>query len=70
MKFEVIRTDINKTVLKASEYIDEAAALGSYMSALMLAGILKMSDKHSVATPLGNSQYRLANGWTLEIRAI
>ena len=66
-KFEITRTDINKVVVKPYEFRDEQAALGEYMSCLMIAGIL---PHEAPVDALGNGCYRLGNGWELQIRAV
>ena len=68
-KFEIIRTDLNdKIVVKATEFRDEAAALGEYMSMLMLAGAIKMNRAGEAVDSLGGGKYRLSNGWSIAIR--
>lgn len=69
MKYEIIRTDINKTVLKAMEFNSEEDALGQYMSVLMLAGIIRMGKKEGFAEEIEPHNYRLPNGWMVEVRA-
>lgn len=66
MKFQITRTDINKIVVKPYEFRDENAALGEYMSCLMIAGVLSFKAE---AEPLGNGKYRLTNGWELQVSA-
>jgi len=66
-KYEITRTDINKIVVKPYEFRDEQAALGEYMSCLMIAGALPFKAE---AEALGNGKYRLTNGWELQIRAV
>lgn len=66
-KYEITRTDINKVVVKPYEFRDEAAAIGEYMSCLMIAGIL---PHEAPVDDLGNGCYRLGNGWELQIRAV
>ena len=69
MKFEIIRTDLsNKIIVQATEFRDEAAALGEYMSILMLAGILKMNRTGESVDSLGEGRYRLSNGWNIQVR--
>ena len=68
MKLEIFRTDINKTVVPAMNYTDADAAVGKYISALMLVGILGMT-KNPIRHTEG-SDYTLANGWTLQVRAV
>lgn len=68
MKLEIYRTDINKTVVPAMEYVDSDSAVGKYCSALMLVGILGMNNKPIRHTE-GN-YYTLANGWTLQAREV
>lgn len=70
MKFELFRTDINKRVVPPMDYADEQVALGQYISALMMVGILQRNDSGLTVTPLGQHKYRLANGWELEVRKI
>lgn len=69
-KFEIIRTDINKTVLKPYEFHDEEAALGQYVSCLMLAGIIQMNKSQNPAEQIGEHQYKLVNGWKIQINKI
>lgn len=68
--FEIIRTDINKRVVPAMEYTDEKAALGEYISALMLVGILPMGSKGLEVDLIAGSEYRLSNGWKVEVRSV
>jgi hypothetical protein len=68
--FEVIRADINKKVVPAMKYIDEAAAVGEYVSCLMLAGIIKMSRNGGEYTENGNGEYTLSNGWQIKVVAV
>ncbi len=44
MKYEIYREDINKIVLKEVEAQDSEDAIGKYVSALMIAGIVIMND--------------------------
>lgn len=69
-KFEIVRTDINKTVVKAHEFHDEDAALGQYVSCLMLAGVIPMNKSANPAEQIGAHQYRLSNGWELQINKL
>lgn len=69
-KFEIIRTDINKVVVKPYEFRDEDAALGEYVSCLMLAGIIPMAKSTNPVTQIGDHQYNLCNGWELQINQI
>ena len=69
-KFEIVRTDINKTVVKPYEFQDEQAALGQYISCLMLAGIIPMNKSQNPAEQIGEHQYQLVNGWKLQINQI
>ena len=66
--FEIIRTDINKRVVPAMKYSSEEEAVGQYVSALMLAGIVKMNSSGLGVEKVGNA-YRLSNGWIVEARA-
>ena len=68
MRLEILRTDINKVVLASMDFVDERAALGEYISALMLAGIIKMDHSGTTVAEIGPHKYRLANGWNLEVR--
>lgn len=69
-KFEIIRTDINKTVLKAYEFADVEAAVGKYISTLMLVGIIKMGRGGEKIESLGDNKFRLSNGWEIEVCAV
>lgn len=44
MKYEIYREDINKILLKEVEAQDYEDAVGKYVSALMIAGIVKMNN--------------------------
>jgi len=67
MKFEIIRTDIKKVVLKATEFPDAAYAFGQYLCAITLVGILRSADDY---THIGGNSYVLKNGWKLEVREV
>lgn len=65
MKYEIVRTDLsNKIVLPATEFRDAEDAMGNYIFALTMAGILKSADDY---THNGGTSYTLKNGWKLEV---
>lgn len=68
--FEIVRTDINKRVVPPMKYADEKKALGEYISALMLVGILPMGNKGLEVENISGSEYRLSNGWKVEVRRV
>lgn len=68
-KFEIIRTEINKTVVKPYEFRDEDAALGEYVSILMISGIIPMNTSNP-AERIGEHLYQLCNGWKIQINKI
>ena len=68
--FKITRTDINKVVVRPYKFKDEEAALAEYLSCLMLVGIVKMSRAGEEVESLGHGQYKLSNGWTLQVSAV
>lgn len=67
MKYEIIRIDINKTVLKAREFADAESAFGLYLCALTVSGIIKSAADYTYD---GGDRYTLKNGWKLEVRPV
>ena len=65
MRFEIIRTDINKIVVKPMEFDSAERAAGEYICLLTLAGVLKSADDY---THDGGDRYTLKNGWKIEVR--
>jgi hypothetical protein len=62
-KFRIIRSDINKIVLREVEADNTEHAVGKYISALMLAGLVKMDGSGLVADTKNSTDYTLSNGW-------
>lgn len=70
--FQVTRVDGKHCgkVLLSAPFRSAADALGSYTSALMLAGVLSLSRKGGNSTTLADGSEQLANGWIVRVTAI
>ena len=70
MKFEIIRTDISKVVLRATDFPDAEYAAGQYIFALTMAGLMKSAADY---THDGGNQFTLhtvKGDWKIEARAV
>lgn len=70
--FTLTRTDINKVVLRNTKADDATDAVSKYVSALMLAGIIRMSKKGASAevVGVGADEFKLANGWLVRAEEV
>lgn len=73
MKFEIFRADLNKVLARDINAADAHEAFGIYASALMVGGMVSMSDDYATED-LGGNQFAVktvaGKRFTVEVRAL